>query len=126
MKNGLKILNDNTKYMHFCQIHKMHNHSALILKNSELPITYQHKFLGITLDSKLYFIPHIKQLWIKCNYTIQFLKAIAHTDRGADKKILIKSYRSLICSKLDYGCFIYEAARKSDLRELDTRDSKSP
>ena len=36
------------------------------------------------------------------------------------KKTLTKSYRCLIRSKLDYGCFIYGAARKSYLRELET------
>ena len=36
------------------------------------------------------------------------------------KKNLTKLYRCLIQSKLDYGCFIYGAARKSYLRELKT------
>ena len=36
------------------------------------------------------------------------------------KKTLTKLYRCLIWSKLDYGCFIYGAARKSYLRELET------
>ena len=34
------------------------------------------------------------------------------------RKILIKLYRSLIWSKLDYACFIYGATRKSHLRTL--------
>ena len=36
------------------------------------------------------------------------------------KKTLTKVYRCLIGSKLDYGCFIYGAAIKSYLRELET------
>ena len=36
------------------------------------------------------------------------------------KKKLTKLYRCLIQSKLDYGCFIYGAARKSYLGELET------
>ena len=40
---------------------------------------------------------------------------------GADeKKTLIKLYKSLIQSKLDYGCFMYGAARKSFLWKLKT------
>ena len=50
----------------------------------KIPITQQYKFLGITLDLKLSFIPYIKQLRIKCNQTIQLLRTIAHTDWGAD------------------------------------------
>ena len=107
--------------MHFCQTRKMHNQPTLTLNGSEIPITHQNKFLGITLDPKLSFIRHIKQLRIKCNQTIQLLRTIAHTDWGADKKkTLTKLYRCLIRSKLDYGCFIYGTARKSYLRELKT------
>ena len=120
MKNGFKISRNKTKCMHFCQIRKMHNQPTLTLNGSEIPITQQYKFLGITLDPKLSFIPHIKQLRIKCTQTIQLLRTIAHTDWGADKKTLTKLYRCLIRSKLDYGCFIYGAARKSYLRELKT------
>ena len=47
---------------------------------------------------------------------MQLSRAIAHTDWGADRKTLIKLCKSLIRSKLDYGCFIYGAARKSYLR----------
>ena len=86
MKNGIKIISNKTKCMHFYQIHKMHNEPTLILNGSDIPITQQYKFLGITLGPKLFFIPHIKQLKIKCNQTIQLLINIAYTDWGADKK----------------------------------------
>ena len=88
MKNGFKIFGNETKCMHFCQIHKMHSQPTLTLNGSVIPITQQYKFLGITLDAKVSFIPHIKQLRIKCNQTIQVLRTIAHTDWGADKNNL--------------------------------------
>ena len=49
----------------YCQIYKMHKHPALILNDTEILITHRYKFLGITCDSKLSFIPHIKQVRIK-------------------------------------------------------------
>ena len=79
-KNGFKISSNKTKCMDFCQIHKMHNQPTLTLNSSEIPITHRYKFLGITLDPKLSFIPHIKKLRIKCNQTIQLLRTISHTD----------------------------------------------
>ena len=36
------------------------------------------------------------------------------------KHTLLKLYRALIRSKIDYGCFIYGAARKSYLKSLQT------
>ena len=106
--------------MHFCKIYKIQNYLALILNGTEITIIHQHKILAITLYSKLSFIPHIKQIRIKCNRTIQFLWAIAHTDESADKKTLNKLYWSLIQSKLDYDYFIYKVAWNFYFQELDS------
>ena len=45
---------------------------------------------------------------------------LAHTDWGADRKVLLRLYRSLIRSKLDYGSIVYGSARKSYLKMLDS------
>ena len=52
----------------------------------------------------------------KCNKTIQLLRTIAHTNWRGIKETLLK----LIRSKFYYGCFIYGAARKTYLKELNT------
>ena len=62
MKNNFLISCNKTKCLHFCQIHKMYNQSTLKLNGTEIPITHQYKFLDITLDPKLSFISHIKQM----------------------------------------------------------------
>ena len=125
-KNDFKISCNKNKCMHFCQIYKMHNQPTLTLNGFEIPITPQYKFLGITLDRKLSFIPLIKQLRIKCNQTIQLLRTITHTDWGADKKNLVKLYRCLIQLKPDYTCFIYGAARKPCLRTQNYPSPRTP
>ena len=78
------------------------------------------KFLGLTFDSKLTFLPHIKMLKAKCLKALNILKVVSSTDWGADKTILLNLYRSLIRSKLDYGSIVYGSARKSYLKILDT------
>ena len=70
------------------------------------------------MDKKLNFIPHINYIKTKCNKALQLLRVIAHTKWGADKNTLLKLYRSLIRSKIDYSCFIYQSARKSYLKSL--------
>ena len=77
-----------------------------------------YKYLGIIFDRKLSFIPHIKYLRTKCNKTIQLLRTIAQTNWGGIKETLLKLYRSLIRSRLDYSCFIYWATRKIYMKEL--------
>ena len=43
---------------------------------------------------------------------------LSNTSWGADRTTLLKLYRSLVQSKLDYGCIIYGSARKSYLQML--------
>ena len=118
--NGFRFSKEKTKCVHFCQLRKMHHDPELKLDDHTIPVVDQYKYLGIIFDRKLTFIPHIKHLRIKCNKAIQMLRVIAHTNWGADRKTLIKIYRTLIRSKIDYGCFIYGSARKSYLKELET------
>jgi len=77
------------------------------------------KFLGIIFDSKLFFLPHIRHLKDKCVKALNLLRVLAHTSRRADQETLLHLYRSLIRSKLDYGCVVYGSARSSYLRKLD-------
>ena len=49
---------------------------------------------------------------------LNILKVITYTSWGADTTTHIKLYRSLVGSKLDYGCILYGSARKSCLQLL--------
>ena len=111
-ENGLKSLKEKTKYIHFCNQRKLHLDPVLKIEH--------YKYLGIIFDHKLSFVPNIKYLRTKSNKTIQLLRTIAHTNWGGSKKTLLRLYCSLIRSRLDYGCFIYGAARKTYLKELNT------
>ena len=104
----------------FCQLRGLHNDPVLKLDGVEIPVVDQNKFLGVIFDKKLSFIPHIHYLKVKCHKALQLLRVVEHTDWGADKSTLLKLYRSLVRSKLDYGCFIYGSARKSYLHCLDS------
>ena len=120
MINGFKISKTKTQRVHFCQLRKMHNNPMLNLDRSEIPVVDQYKFLGVIFDKKLSFLSHIQYLKEKCSKTLKLLWVIAHKDWGADQHTLLKLYRILIRSKIDYGCIIYGAARKSYLKSLQT------
>ena len=120
LENGFKFSKTKTQCMHFCQLRGLHNDPVLKLDGVEIPVVDQYKFLGVIFDRKLSFIPHINHLKAKWHKALQLLRVVAHTDWGADKSTLLKLYKSLVRSKLDYGCFIYGSARKSYLRCLDS------
>ena len=44
---------------------------------------------------------------------------VSRTEWGADQTTLLKLYRSLVRSKLDYGCLVYGSASKTALDKLD-------
>ena len=77
----------------------------------------KRNFLVLFFTEK--FIRHIKYLKAKCLKALNLLKVLPHTNFGADRTTLLRLYRSLIRSKLDYGAIVYGSARKSYLAMLD-------
>ena len=120
LENGFKYSKTKTQCKNFCQLRGLHNDPVLKLDGVEIPVVDQYKLLVVICDRKLSFIPHINYLKAKCHKALQQLRVVAHTDWGADISTLLKLYKSLVRSNLDYGCFIYGLARKSYLRCLDS------
>ena len=56
---------------------------------------------------------HDFELYLQITFTL------SHTEWGADRTTLLKLYRSLVRSKLDYGCIVYGSASKTALAKLD-------
>ena len=60
-----------------------------------------------------YLSYHISgSLKTKCTKSLNLLRVLAHTTWGADQETLLHLYRSLIRSKLDYGCVVNGSARR--------------
>ena len=119
-ENGFKFSTSKTQCVHFCKLRKLHNDPVITLNGVPIPVVEEAKFLGVIFDKKLSFIPHIKALKNKCLKALNLLRVLANTDWGADRKVLLRLYRSLVRSKLDYGSIVYGSARKSYLKMLNT------
>ena len=117
--NGFKFSRTKTACVHFCNKRKHHDDPKLELDGSPIKVLKEVKFLGVIFDSKLNFVPHITMLKEKCVKALDVIKVVANTKWGADKNTLLHLYRSLIRSKLDYGCIVYGAARTSYIKALD-------
>ena len=55
----------------------------------------------------------------RCQKSLNILKVPSRAEWGADRTTLLKLYRSLVRSKLDYGCIVYGSASKTALAKLD-------
>ena len=98
-----------------------------VLKWNNDPIQFvnEAKFFGLIWDTKLTFQPHIKYLKARCQKSLNILKVFSRTEWGADQTTLLKLYRSLVRSKLDYGCIFYGSASKTALAKLDPVHNQS-
>ena len=116
--HGFKFSPSKTMAMHF---HKRRGvfQPALSLGAHPLQFVQEVKFLGLTFDPRLTWVPHIKGLKIKATRALGILRTLAHTTWGADRGTLLRLYRALVRSKLDYGCEAYSSATPTVLKMLD-------
>ena len=61
----------------------------------------------------------MKYLNARCQKSLNTLKVLSRTEWGADQTTLLKLYRSLVRSQLDYGCIVCGSASKTALAKLD-------
>ncbi|XP_055924518.1 uncharacterized protein LOC129956612 [Argiope bruennichi] len=123
--NGFTISSQKSAAIHFCRRRGLHPDPKLKLNNQLIPFVSEIKFLGMILDSKLTFNAHIDYLKRKCTLSMNIMKILSNLWYGAESSSLLKIYRALIRSKLDYGSAIYGSASKSTLRPLDTIHNQS-
>ncbi|GFN88484.1 retrovirus-related pol polyprotein from type-1 retrotransposable element r1 [Plakobranchus ocellatus] len=117
-ENGFRFSVSKTTCVHFHR-QRIYAEPALHLDGQPIPVKGEAKFLGVVFDSKLNFSSHVKYLKKKCLKALNLLRVVGHTDWGADRATLLKLYRTLVRSKLDYGSVIYGSAKKHVLRALD-------
>lgn len=118
--NGFKFSKSKTTCVHFCKLRSAHPEPELHLQGDPIKVEKETKFLGLTLDSKLSFIPHIRNIKKECMKRLTIIKVLTRTKWGAEFHPLIQLYRTIVRTKLDYGSIIYGAARKSYLNSLNT------
>ena len=102
--------------MHYCNKRGLHPDPEFRLYNSPIKIVPETKFVDLLFDSKLTFLPYIKNKSLKA---LNILKFVSSSDWGADSTVLLNLFRSLIRSILDYGCIVYGSARPSYIKLFD-------
>ena len=96
----------------------------LTIHGSVIPMAQQVKFLGVTYDHRLTWVPHITNVVDRTKKAFNLMRSVAAQSWGASKRALLTIYRALVRSRLDYGCEAYHTACKTQLQRLDTIQSK--
>ncbi|KAL5013377.1 hypothetical protein ScPMuIL_007647 [Solemya velum] len=119
-ENGFKFSMSKTVCMYFSRLRSGVRDPALTLYGQPIPVVKEFRFLGLLLDSKLIYDKHLYALRLKCKLALNILLVLSNTTWGSDRQLLLNVYRSLIRSKLDYGCQVYGSASNHHLAPLDS------
>ena len=106
LNNGFTLSPNKTVAMHFCNKKGCYD-PVLTLGDQEIEFVKEHKFLGLIWDKKLTFKPHIMDLKNRCFKALNIIRVLSYSNWGSDTKTLLKLFRSLVRSKMDYGCTVY-------------------
>lgn len=113
LENGFTFSMDKTCILRFFPRRSIRFHPTkevnVMLYGQPIKNVETAKFLGLIFDQTLTFKPHIDNLKSKCMKALNILKVVAHQKWGADRDTIMKLYRALIRSKLDYGAIVYGA-----------------
>ena len=106
-ENGFRFSAEKTVAVCFSRRRGLCPDPSLYLSGVALPVRSEHKFLGVTFDKKLTFGSHIKSLRLKCQKKLNIMRVLSHKSWGADRVCLLRIYRAIVRSTLDYGCIMY-------------------
>lgn len=113
---GFIFSGEKTRYLIFSK-RKDYPNIQLTLNGVMLKQSEEINFLGLSFERDLKWKNHVTNLQRSCQSRINLLKMLSNTSWGADTTTLLNLYRSLIRSKLDYGCLCYDTANKTSLKK---------
>ena len=93
--------------------------NKVTMGTDNIEVVNKTKFLGMFWDPELSWTHHIKYTIEKSTNRINLLRYLSGSKWGADRYTLLKLYRSLILSILDYGCEVYNSASNHLLSKLE-------
>lgn len=116
---GFRFSPSKTQAIHFCRLRKPHDLPPLLIHGNQIEFKSQVKLLGITFDEKLRWHPHITEISAKCKAVLNIMRCTTGLTWGAERETLLRIYRALILSKIDYCSVAYGSARHTALKPLE-------
>ncbi|GFV56078.1 RNA-directed DNA polymerase from mobile element jockey, partial [Trichonephila clavipes] len=118
-QNGFVFSTEKTVSVVFSRKHGVFPNPELFIGRCLIKVVNEVNFLGLVFDQSLRFHRLLKDLKIRSSKALNILKVLANTRWGADRTSLLRLYRALFRSKLDYGSVVYSSAGKYLLKILD-------
>jgi hypothetical protein len=119
-QTGFEFSKEKTVAMLFTRKYGQIAKPKLTLNSHVIPFVDHHRFLGITLDKKLSWKVHIKEIKAKSFKSMNLIKLLCHPGFGSDQRMLLRILNLFILPILDYGSFLYSTSCKTTLCTLDS------
>ncbi|XP_034936031.1 uncharacterized protein [Chelonus insularis] len=124
--SGLELAPEKCQLIVFSSDPKIATKSWCIKINRERIWSQQViKFLGILFHSSLKWDHQVQAIRSKCINPMAIINYLRLTWTGADPPTLIKVYKSLVRSRIEYGAFLFVSLKKSLLKVLDRIQNKA-
>ena len=117
--HGFQFSTEKTTALHFHRKRGLQQEPSLNIYGQRIHFHPTAKYLGMIFDQRLRWKEHINSLKTKAIKSLDIIKCLSKTNWGSDRLSLLRLYRSIIRSKLDYGSFIYWTASSHVLKKLD-------
>jgi ribonuclease HI len=92
---------------------------VIYLNGTRITLVNQYKYLGVILDSKLNWDAHSNHILHIINRKANLLKLLMSGKSTLNTGLLIRIYKALIRSKIDYGSIVLSSMNKSKLLKLE-------
>ena len=117
---GFRFSSTKTKAVIFRRGHRSIQNKDLKLKlgNEPIEVVSEIRTLGLIVDERFTFKPHLYALKRKCLSNLNAMKLMVKYSKSGDANFLLRIYRALIRSKIDYACQVYGTAGKSYLNTM--------
>ena len=87
-----------------------HEHDIILnltINNIKIPTVRNPKILGLTFDPALNFSEHTKITKTKAESSLKILKAIASTNWGKQKEVLLTTYKTIVLPVIEYASTVW-------------------
>ena len=99
--------------------HQFHLHPTVTSDNSPLPLEPHLNLLGVTFNTHFSFSQHVLTVKKKAAQRLKILKALAGTNWGQQKGMIIMTYKALIWSVISYAAPVwFPTFRKTSIKAL--------
>ena len=108
----------NVKKCCIMQISALHSTSSFPYKMYDIPLQFvkNHHYLGILLDNKLSWTPHINSLCSKANHLLGFLRRTLH---HCPSNLKEHAYKQIVLPSIEYCSSIWDPHQKSFIHKLE-------